>query len=183
MVGRSKLLDDGPLCKSHIILVGRYYAIGILVCGTLNHCKERRWHLLAVDNECTTENLMATVLRVYLSKAEYLAIGKFATKLTFDAMQIIDFLFRECQSFGLVVAVKILDKLNRLRLDADFKDTLVESFIHSLKHRIVLGILVLNREILLDTHNTFDTHILGNLYSICTPRSNHLATWANEIAL
>ena len=70
--------------------------------------------------------------------------------------------------------------LYRFRLDVDGKDVLVKTVVHTLQHRVVLGVLVVNGEILLDTLNALDAHILGNLNGIGTPRSYHLTTWTNE---
>ena len=41
VVGRSELLDNRTLCKCHVVLVCRYYAVAVLVCGAFYHCKER----------------------------------------------------------------------------------------------------------------------------------------------
>ena len=65
-----KLLDDRTLGESHIIFIGRENLVGIFLRGLLDHGKERRLHLLAVDDERAAEDLVATVLRVDLGKAE-----------------------------------------------------------------------------------------------------------------
>ena len=47
--------------------------------GLFYHGKERRLHFLAVNDECAAENLMTTVLGVYLCKAEDFAVGERAS--------------------------------------------------------------------------------------------------------
>ena len=62
MVGGSELLYNRTLCKGNVVFVCRDYLVGILLCGALNHLEERRGHLLAINDECTTENFVAAVL-------------------------------------------------------------------------------------------------------------------------
>ena len=42
----------------------------------------------------------------------------------------------------------------------------------------MLGMLVLDREILLDTCHALDGHVLSNLHGIGAPGCHHLTTWA-----
>ena len=96
-------------------------------------------------------------------------------------MKILNLLGRECKTLLLVVAFEVFDEFDGLGSDIHSKDILVESFIEALQHGVVLGILIGNGKILLDALHTLDTHILGNLNGICTPRSNHFATRAYKI--
>ena len=40
-----------------------------------------------------------------------------------------------------------------------------------------------NREILLNTRNALESHVLGNLNGIGTPRSNHLTAWTYIVSV
>ena len=55
-------------------------------------------------------------------------------------MQIVHFLGRQSQTFLLVVFLKIVDILDGFRLVVDGKDFLVQTFIHTLQHGVVLRI-------------------------------------------
>ena len=68
---------------------------------------------------------------------------------------------------------------NRCQLTGRPKGYLV----HALEHRIVFSIFVFYREILLDTQDAFQSHVLGDFNSIGTPWSNHFAAWTDEAAL
>ena len=70
LIGRSELLNNRTLCEGYIILIGRENLVGVLLSGLLNHGEERAFYLLAIDNEGTTENLVAAVLRVDLCKTK-----------------------------------------------------------------------------------------------------------------
>ena len=98
-------------------------------------------------------------------------------------MQVFDFLRTQCQTFRLVVFLQILHVLDRLRLDVHGEDALVQSFIHTLQHRVVVGILACHGEILLDARDTFQVHVLRNLYGIGTPRGDHLTAWSHKETL
>ena len=76
MVCRGKLLDDGSFGKGHVILVGGYDFVGILLGGLLDHLEEGRLLLLAVDDERAAEYLVAAMLGVNLCKAEDFAVGQ-----------------------------------------------------------------------------------------------------------
>ena len=70
LILRGKLLHNRTLCESNIIFIGRKNLVGILLGGLLDHREEGTLHLLAVDDKGATEDLMTTVLRVDLGKAE-----------------------------------------------------------------------------------------------------------------
>jgi len=59
---------------------------------------------------------------------------------------------------------------------------LVESFVHALQHRVVVGVFILYGKILLDAGDTFESHVLGDFYCIRTPGSNHFTAWTDETA-
>ena len=98
-------------------------------------------------------------------------------------MKIFYLLRRQRKSFLFVILLKVLDVLYGLRLYVYGEDVLVQTVVHTLQHRVVLGVLVVNGEILLYTLNALDTHILGNLNGIGTPRRNHLAARTDEVSV
>ena len=69
-----------------------------------------------------------------------------------------------------------------LRLMVDGEYRLVDAVIHALKHRVVFRVFRLYREVFLDTQNAVEIHVLCNLYGIRTPRSDHFASWSDEIS-
>ena len=123
------------------------------------------------------------MLRIDLCKTEHLGVGQFSAKLSFHLVEILDFLWTQCQSFLLVVFLQVLDVENRSRLDVHRKNVLVKTFVHALKHRVVLSVLTRHREVFLNALNTLDCHVLRNFHSIRTPRSNHFATWTYKKAI
>jgi len=71
---------------------------------------------------------------------------------------------------------------NRFRLAVGRKYVLVQTFIHTLQHRVVVCIFIFHREIFFDTGDTVQTHVLGDFHSIGTPGSNHLAARTYEMS-
>ena len=107
MVSRSKLLHNGSLGKGHVILVGRYNLVGILLGRTFNHGEEAAGHLLSVDDKGAAEDLMAAVLAIDLREAENFAVRQRTSQLALYVMQIFDFLGRKRQSLLFVVSFKV----------------------------------------------------------------------------
>ena len=62
-------------------------------------------------------------------------------------------------------------------LDVDSEDVLVKSLVHALEHGIMLCVFTLNGEILLNTLDTFDSHVLSDFHGIGAPWGNHLSAW------
>ena len=122
---------------------------------------------------------MTTVLRVYLSKAEYLRISERTPILLLQSVQILYLLGRESQTFLFVVLLQIIHILYWLRLDVDSEDFLIQSSVHTLQHLVVLSVLGCGREILLNTAYALETHILRYLNSIGRPRGHHLTARTN----
>ena len=118
-----------------------------------------------------------------MCKAEYFAVCKRASQLFLDVVKIIYLLWRQRQSFLFVILLKVLDVLYGLRLYVYGEDVLVQTVVHTLQHRVVVSILGSYGEILLYTLNALDTHILGNLNGIGTPRCNHLAARTDEVSV
>ena len=119
------------------------------------------------------------MLGVDLCKTENLGVGQLPAVFLFYLVQVGDFLWREGESFLLVVSLNVFHKLDRLWLAVHVEDVLVQSLIHALQHRIVLGIFRFHGEIFLDTRNAFQTHVLRDFHSIGTPRSYHFASWTH----
>ena len=182
LVGRSKLLHHGTLCKGHVVLVGRQDLVGVLLCGFLNHGKEARFHLLAVDDERAAEDLVAAVLRVNLGEAEDLRVSQRATVLLLQSVQVLYLLGREGQTFLFVIFLQVFHVLDGLGLDVDGEDALVKPVVHALQHLVVFGLLAAHGEILLNTRNAIEIHVLRNLNGIGRPGSDHFAARPHIVA-
>ena len=68
-------------------------------------------------------------------------------------------------------------------LDVDREDVLIEAFVETLEHGIMLGLGIVHREILLDALNALNGHVLRDLHSVGTPRCYHLAAGTYEGAV
>ena len=123
------------------------------------------------------------MLGVNLGEAENLGVREPPPVLSLQTMQIVYLLRRECQSLLLIIGLQILHILDRLRLYVDCEDILMESFIHTLQHGIVVGILTVRRKKFLDTTDALQPHILGDFHGIGRPRGHHLPSRAYEIAV
>ena len=66
------------------------------------------------------------------------------------------------------------------RLHVDGEDFLIQALVHALQHRVVFSLLVGYGIVFLDTTDTLESHILGNLNGIGTPGSNHFPTGTDE---
>ena len=73
--------------------------------------------------------------------------------------------------------------LDRLRLDVDGKDALVYTVVHTLQHRVVVGIFAGHSPVFLNTLDALESHVLGNLDGVGRPRGHHLAARSYEIAV
>ena len=186
VVGRSKLLDGRTGREGHVVLVGGKNFVGVLCCGLLNHGEEAGGLFLAVDDKGATEDLVAAVFRVDLCEAEHLRVGQFSAQLSFHFMEVFDFLGREGQAFLLVVRIEVVNINDGCGLDVHGEDVLVESLVAALQHGVecALGIAFCGGgEILFDTRNAVEIHVLRNLDGIRAPGGNHLTAWAYETAL
>ena len=181
-IGGSKLLDDGSLVEGDIVLVGAHQFAWLCLRSLLDKVKEARLLLLAIDDERATEDLMTTVLRIDLAEAEHLRVGQRTAHALGYIVEIRDLLSAQRQSLLLVVLLEVLDIYNGIGLLVDGENVLVEAVIKAAQHRIVLRIGTLHREILLNTGNALEAHVLCNLYGIGTPRSDHFTTWTIEPA-
>ena len=116
---------------------------------------------------------MAAVLRVNLCKAKHFRVCELSAELLLYAVEVFNLGGREGEAFLLVVALKVGDVLDRSGLNVDGEDFLVETIVHALQHGVVFRLFALYGEVLLNTRNAVEIHILGNLYGIGAPRSNH----------
>ena len=183
LVFRCELLDLGSLCEGHVVLIGRENLARIFFSGLLDECEEARGTLLAVDDKRAAEDLVTAVLRVDLCEAEDLGVGQRASVLLFYLMEIFYFLRTQREALLLVVLLDVVDVLDGLRLVVDGEDSLVQTFVHTLEHGIVLGVLAFDGEVLLNTRNAGETHVLRDLNGICAPWCNHFAAWSDEEAV
>ena len=71
---------------------------------------------------------------------------------------------------------------DRFRLTVSGEYILVQTFVHALQHWVMVSVFVFYREILFNTGNAIQSHVLGDFYGIRTPRSNHFAAWTNEMS-
>ena len=180
---RGKLFHHWAFCESHVVFIGREDAMGIFFCGALDHSKERRGLFFAIDDERTTEDFVSAVLRIELCKAEDFAIGEFSAELLFYSVEIFHFGRRECQTFLLIVSIEVFDSANGLWCVTDGEDVLMEPFIESLEHRVVIGRSIFHGEEFFDTQNAAEIHILCDLNGIRAPRGNHFTAGANIATL
>ncbi len=183
LVCRCELLHNRSLRERHVVLVCRENLVGVLLCRLLDHGEERTFHLLAVDDEHTAENLVAAVLRVDLCEAEHLRVGQRSAQLLLDFVQVFYFLWREGKTFLLVILLEVVDALDRLRLVIYGEHVLSDAVVHALQHRVVVSVGRAHGEILLNTRNAVEIHVLCYLNGIRTPRSNHFTAWSHEETL
>ena len=136
LVCRRELLDHRALRKRHIVFISRQNLVRMFRRRLFNHLEERRFLLLAVDDERAAENLVSAMLRIDLREAENLRIGQFSAVFLLDFVQIGDFLRRQRESFLFVVRLQVVDVANRLRLDVNRENLLVETVVFALQHRV-----------------------------------------------
>ena len=125
---------------------------------------------------------MTAVLRVDLGKAEHLTVGQGASEVLLHLLQVVHLFLAQGQTFLLVVSLQVGNVHDGLRLDVGLEYFLSKPLVHALEHRVVVGILVSHGEVLLDACHAFQSHVLGNLHGIRTPRGNHLLARAYETA-
>ena len=148
----------------------------MLLRGLLDEGEEARLALLAIDDERSAEYFVTAVLRVDLREAENLGVGKRASVFLLYLVKI-PYLFRtQRKAFLLVVFLDVLHMLDGLGLMIDSEDGLVQAVVHALQHAVVRGILALHGEVLLNTRNAGETHVLRDLNGIGAPGGYHLAT-------
>ena len=182
MVLRSKLLHHRALRERHIVLISRQNLVWILLSGLLNHLEERRFFLLSVDDEGATENLVTAMLRVDLGETEHFRVSQLTPQLTFHIVEVCDFLRTQRQSFLLIVFFQVLNVKNWGRSDFDGEYILVQTAVHTLKHGVVVGIFIRNREIFLDSLHPIDGHVLRDFHGVRTPWSHHLTARSDKKA-
>ena len=110
-----ELLNFRTLYKGHIILIGRYEAVGVHFRGLFDKAEERRWFLYAVDNESAVEYFVAAVFGVYLREAENFAVGERTAKFFSEFAQILLFVGAQCEAFAAVVFADVGNINDRFR--------------------------------------------------------------------
>ena len=202
---RKEHLDLRPLKESAVVFVRAYNQVGIEFCGLLDHLEQRRFHLFAVYDEGSVENLVAAVLAVDLAEAEHLAVCKRTADLPGQTFQVGDFLLAQGQSLLLVIGCEVLYVYNLVRLLVNGKYILVQSFVKPLEHLVIhrnqctfrtsaldpgtlnrsffsASAFVNGREVLLHPFNAGNVHVLGNLHGSCAPWSYHFPARTGEVS-
>ena len=181
MGGRRKEFHLGTLAERHVVLVGREYAVGVLLSGLLDHLEQAALLLFTVDDEGSAENLVTAVLAVDLCETEYLGVCQGTAQLALYLVQVFNLFCAQCQAFLLVVCLQVGNLHNGLRLYVHAEQILVQTvLVHALKHGVELGLLVLHREVFLYACNALYSHVLCYLHGIGTPGSYHLAARTHE---
>ena len=155
----------------------------MLVRGFADQPEKGRVLLLAVDDELSVENLVATVFRVDLRETEYLAIGQLTPYASADVLQVGDLFFAERQPLLFVVSGDVVDVNYRIGLLADREYLLVDRMVFPLQHRVERGVFVLRFVEFLDPQDAVQAHVLRDFDSVGTPRRNHFAARADENSL
>ena len=119
---------------------------------------------------------MTAVLRVNLRETEHFRVGERTAKLCAEAFEIINLVGIQCKTFLNIVFLNIIDVNYRVGSLGYGENTLVETLVYSLKHFVVFGCVGVNFEILFNTRDAVQPHVLGNFYGICAPRGNHFTT-------
>ncbi len=176
-----ELVDNRPLHKCHIILVGRHQSIGVLLRGLLDELKERHRLFLAVDNESAVENLVTAVLGVNLREAEHLRVGQGAPQLLGQGAEVFLLVGAESEALPEIVFMDVVDMHYGFGLAVNGEYAGVDSVVDTLKHLVEyrLGSFGYTLE-LLDAADARHTHVLGNLHGVGAPGGDHLAAGAYE---
>ncbi len=95
-------------------------------------------------------------------------------------MKILYLLRTQREAFLLVVLLYILHMLDGLWLMVDGEYRLVQTVVHALQHTVMGGILTLHGEVLLNTRNAGETHVLRDLNGIGAPGGYHLAARSHK---
>ena len=125
---------------------------------------------------------MPAVFGVELGKPENFRVGQRTSQLTFHAVEIVDFGRREGKSFLFVVGFQVFYGLDFGRFMMDGEDVLIQSVVHTLQHRVVVGLCRFHGEEFLNTADAGEVHVLRDFHGIGAPRGNHLATWPDKPA-
>ena len=147
----------------------------VLACRLLDQGKQRRGAFLSVDNESSSENLVAAVLRIDLGKAEHLGVSQFPAKLLLHLMEVVYLCRREGESFLFVIRLQVVDVADRGGLDVHRENLLIQTVVHSLQHGVVVGVRARHGEVLLNATDAAEVHVLRDFNGVRAPRCNHLA--------
>ena len=184
MGGRREEFHLGTLAECHVVLVGREYAVGVFLCGLLDHLEQAALLLLSVDDEGTAEDLVAAVLAVDLCETEYLGVCQGTAQLTLHLVQVFNLFGAQCQTFLFVVCLQVGNLHNGLWFYVHAEEFLVQAvLVHALEHGVELGILALHGEVLLYACYALYGHVLGYFHGIGAPGCYHLTARTNEATL
>ena len=118
-----------------------------------------------------------------MGEAKDFRVGQRPSQLLLYLVQILYFLGREGQTFLLVVLLQVVNVPYRLRFVIHGEHRLVQPFVHTLQHRVVVGFTRTYREILLYARNALQVHVLRYLDGVGAPRRYHLSARADEITV
>ncbi|KAF5050965.1 hypothetical protein DSECCO2_424010 [anaerobic digester metagenome] len=122
------------------------------------------------------------MLRIDLGEAKYFTVSQWSADFTAQFIEVFNFILRKRQALLKVVSGDIRNLLHRIRLVQDCKNILIKVMVQYLQHGIVRGVGSLHLNIFFNSEDACDSHVLGNLNSICTPWSHHFATRPNKKA-
>ena len=87
-----------PFHDGGVIFISRENVIRRSFEGIFDHLEQRFRLLFTVDNPVGVKNFVAAVLRVRLSEHIQLDVVRVTTKLCESILQIVNFIFRQCQA-------------------------------------------------------------------------------------
>ncbi len=119
------------------------------------------------------------MLRIDLAESEYFAVRKRSVHTLCKALQILDLIGVQGQTFTLVVCCDVLDVTNRCAAYIHIKYMCVQAGIIALQHLVISSIFVGTVK-LFDTANAVYAHILAYFDSVGTPWSYHLAARSDK---
>ncbi len=126
---------------------------------------------------------MAAVLGVHLRETEHLAVGKGTSEFIGKFPEILFFFLAERKPFSAVVNRDVVNMYDGIGLAVNVEYLRVQTIIKAEKHPVELRFVVACEIELFYACYSLEAHVLGNLYGICAPRSNHFFTGTDETAL
>ena len=81
-----------------VVFIGRQHIVRGFLEGVFDHFEQRFWLLFAVNHPVGVENFMTAVFRVRLREHVEFNIIRVAAKAAKRILQIINFVFRQCQA-------------------------------------------------------------------------------------
>src|SRR5690606_15695168 len=117
---------------------------------------------------------------INLRKPKHFRIGQFSSDALRKLVEIINFFVAQSQTFLFIISRDVVDFKNRLRLDADGKNVLIQLAVSLGKHRIEWQVTFWILDKFLNSDNALDSHVLGDFDSVRAPGRNHSGAWPNK---